>query len=237
MDNFIQTLTVYALPVLFAITLHEAAHGYVARHFGDLTAQEAGRISLNPLRHVDLMGTIVVPLVLLLVTRLMGGGLLFGWAKPVPVNWSRLRKPKQDMLWVALAGPASNLLQAIVWVLIWRAILESGSGGGDSFWVLMAHAGVQVNLILMALNLIPLPPLDAVGSTSHAIRRRCPWPSPSTAPRRVGVALDWRASRSRIAIATRATTTSVIWIPTVARRSNSRPSSAACSVPAIRPSR
>lgn len=175
MDNLIQTITVYALPVLFAITLHEAAHGYVARHFGDLTAQEAGRISLNPLRHVDPIGTIVVPLVLLLVTRLMGGGLLFGWAKPVPVNWSRLRKPKQDMLWVALAGPASNLLQAIVWVLVWRALLETGRAGGGSFWVLMAHAGVQVNLILMALNLIPLPPLDGGRVVFSLLPARAAW--------------------------------------------------------------
>src|SRR5690606_2994216 len=111
-DNLIQTIAVYALPVLFAITLHEAAHGYVARYFGDPTAAQAGRISLNPLRHIDPMGTIVVPLVLLFATKLMGGGLLFGWAKPVPVNWSRLRRPKRDMLWVALAGPASNLLMA-----------------------------------------------------------------------------------------------------------------------------
>jgi Zn-dependent protease len=174
MDDFIQTITVYALPVLFAITLHEAAHGYVARHFGDLTAQEAGRITLNPLRHVDLMGTIVVPIALLLVTRLMGSGLLFGWAKPVPVNWSRLRKPKQDMLWVALAGPASNLLQAIAWVLIWRATMASGSLGGG-FWTLMAHAGVQVNLILMALNLIPLPPLDGGRIVFSLLPARAAW--------------------------------------------------------------
>ena len=161
MDNLIQTIAVYALPVLFAITLHEAAHGYVARYFGDPTAEQAGRISLNPIRHIDPMGTIIVPLVLLFATKLMGGGLLFGWAKPVPVNWSRLRRPKRDMLWVALAGPASNLLMAIGWVLFLRIMLSLDMiDGPRDFWALMAHAGVQVNLILMALNLLPLPPLD-----------------------------------------------------------------------------
>ncbi|WP_322998878.1 site-2 protease family protein [Castellaniella sp.] len=176
MDQLIQTIAVYALPVLFAITLHEAAHGYVARFFGDPTAQQAGRISLNPMRHIDLMGTIIVPLVLLFVTRFMGGGLLFGWAKPVPVNWSRLRRPKQDMLWVALAGPASNLLQAIAWVLLWRVLLSTGvAQGGDSFWTQMAHAGVQVNLILMALNLLPLPPLDGGRIVFSLLPPRMAW--------------------------------------------------------------
>lgn len=160
MDSLIQTITVYAIPVLFGITLHEAAHGYVARMFGDRTAWDAGRVSLNPIRHVDPIGTIVVPLVLLISTKLMGGaGMLFGWAKPVPVDWGRLRKPKRDMLWVALAGPASNLFMGVIWVLSLRLLLESGAGQ-DGFWVRMAIAGVQVNLILMALNLFPLPPLD-----------------------------------------------------------------------------
>ncbi len=176
MENLIQTIAVYALPVLFAITLHEAAHGYVARHFGDPTAQLAGRISLNPLRHIDPVGTIVVPLVLLFLTRLMGGGLLFGWAKPVPVDWSRLRRPKQDMLWVALAGPASNLLQAIAWVLLWRLLVQVGLISGDAgFWALMAHAGVQVNLILMALNLLPLPPLDGGRIVFSLLPHRLAW--------------------------------------------------------------
>ncbi len=176
MENLIQTIAVYALPVLFAITLHEAAHGYVARHFGDPTAQLAGRISLNPLRHIDPVGTIVVPLVLLFLTRLMGGGLLFGWAKPVPVDWSRLRRPKQDMLWVALAGPASNLLQAVAWVLLWRLLVQVDLISGDaSFWALMAHAGVQVNLILMALNLLPLPPLDGGRIVFSLLPHRLAW--------------------------------------------------------------
>lgn len=160
MESLIQTIAVYALPVLFGITLHEAAHGYVARMFGDPTAYLAGRVSLNPVRHIDLVGTIIVPLVLLFSTKLMGGaGLLFGWAKPVPVDWSRLRRPKRDMLWVALAGPASNLVMAIIWVVSFRLLDEAGAAQGD-FWMRMAIAGVQVNLILMALNLLPLPPLD-----------------------------------------------------------------------------
>lgn len=160
MSDLIQTITVYALPVLFGITLHEAAHGYVARMFGDPTAWQAGRISLNPIRHVDPIGTIVVPLVLLFSTKMMGGGgLLFGWAKPVPVDWSRLRNPKRDMAWVALAGPASNLVMAIIWAISLRLLAEAGASASD-FWARMAIAGVQVNLILMALNLVPLPPLD-----------------------------------------------------------------------------
>jgi len=175
-DNLIQTIAVYALPVLFAITLHEAAHGYVARYFGDPTAAQAGRISLNPLRHIDPMGTIVVPLVLLFATKLMGGGLLFGWAKPVPVNWSRLRRPKRDMLWVALAGPASNLLMAIGWVLFLRVLLMLDLiSGPQDFWALMASAGVQVNLILMALNLLPLLPLDGGRIVFSLLPPRLAW--------------------------------------------------------------
>lgn len=160
MSDLIQTITVYALPVLFGITLHEAAHGYVARMFGDPTAWQEGRITLNPIRHIDPVGTIVVPLVLLFSTKLRGGGgLLFGWAKPVPVDWSRLRNPKRDMAWVAAAGPLSNLVMAILWAISLRLLAEAGASASD-FWARMAIAGVQVNLILMALNLVPLPPLD-----------------------------------------------------------------------------
>src|SRR5690606_1664563 len=136
-----------ALPVLLGITLHEAAHGYVARMFGDPTAWQAGRISLNPIRHIDPVGTIVVPIVLLISTKMLGGaGLLFGWAKPVPVDWSRLRRPKQDMLWVALAGPASNLFMAIVWAMALSIMIRMGVIHTD-FWFRMAVAGIQVNLI------------------------------------------------------------------------------------------
>ena len=177
MDSLIQTIAVYALPVLFGITLHEAAHGYVARMFGDPTAYQAGRISLNPIRHVDPIGTIAVPLFLLFSTKLLGGaGILFGWAKPVPVDWGRLRNPKRDMLWVALAGPASNLLMAIGWVLFLRALLMLDLiSGPQDFWALMASAGVQVNLILMALNLLPLPPLDGGRIVFSLLPPRLAW--------------------------------------------------------------
>lgn len=160
MDTLIQTITVYALPVLFGITLHEAAHGYVARMLGDPTAYQMGRVSLNPVRHIDPVGTIVVPLFLLFSSKILGGGgILFGWAKPVPVDWSRLRKPKRDMAWVALAGPASNLFMGILWALSASLLIKSGATQGD-FWVRMAVAGIQVNLVLMALNLFPVLPLD-----------------------------------------------------------------------------
>ncbi|MDN5841976.1 MAG: site-2 protease family protein [Alcaligenaceae bacterium] len=177
MDSLIQTIAVYALPVLFGITLHEAAHGYVARMFGDPTAWQAGRISLNPIRHIDPIGTIVVPLVLLFSTKLLGGGgLLFGWAKPVPVDWSRLRRPKRDMLWVALAGPGSNLIMAIIWAVSLRLMVDTGVAHSNAdFWVRMAVAGVQVNLILMALNLVPLPPLDGGRIVFSLLPSRLAW--------------------------------------------------------------
>src|SRR5690606_8443320 len=159
MDSLIQTLAVYAIPVIFAITLHEAAHGYVARMFGDNTAAAAGRVTLNPIRHVDPVGTVLVPLLILLTSKLFGGaGLLFGWAKPVPVDFGRLRRPKRDMLWVAAAGPGANLFIAILWALALR--LMAGTNVQESFFNPMAIAGVNVNLALMALNLLPLPPLD-----------------------------------------------------------------------------
>ncbi len=175
MDSLIQTITIYALPVLFGITLHEAAHGYVARMFGDPTAYQAGRISLNPIRHIDLMGTIIVPLVLLFSTKLLGGaGLLFGWAKPVPVDWGRLRNPKRDMLWVALAGPASNLAMAIIWALGLRFLADWGATQND-FWVQMTVAGININLVLMALNLLPVPPLDGGRIVFSLLPGRLAW--------------------------------------------------------------
>ncbi|PIV88112.1 MAG: site-2 protease family protein [Hydrogenophilales bacterium CG17_big_fil_post_rev_8_21_14_2_50_63_12] len=159
--NLIQKIAVFALPVLFAITLHEAAHGYAALRFGDRTAQLLGRISLNPLRHIDLVGTIIVPLSILLITKLSGGaGILFGWAKPVPVNFNQLRRPKQDMLWVAAAGPGANLLMALIWAgMIKLALAMPGSPIAMPL-ALMGAAGIFINAVLMALNLIPLPPLD-----------------------------------------------------------------------------
>src|SRR5512135_2912182 len=137
MDSLIQTITVYAIPVLFAITLHEAAHGYVARMFGDKTAWLAGRITLNPIKHIDLVGTIIVPLAILAAAKLMGApGLLFGWAKPVPVNFGNLRRPKRDMIWVAAAGPGSNLVMAILWAIF--LTLQSHVGINEAFFQSMA---------------------------------------------------------------------------------------------------
>ena len=153
--NLIQTITLYALPVLFAITVHEAAHGYAARHFGDNTAYLQGRITLNPLKHIDPMGTIAMPLLLYFATS---GAFLFGYAKPVPVNFGALRNPKRDMVWVALAGPASNFAQAIFWALL--LVTLAAMNMQEPFFVKMAQAGVLVNLVMWAFNLFPLPPLD-----------------------------------------------------------------------------
>jgi Zn-dependent protease len=154
--HLVQTVAIYALPLLFAITLHEAAHGYVARHFGDMTAYAQGRVSLNPLRHIDVNGTILVPLVLIMLS---GGKFAFGWAKPVPVNFSALRKPKQHMAWVAAAGPAVNLLMAIGWALVLKLVVEIRNDVSGAL-VQMAIAGVVVNVVLMAINLLPILPLD-----------------------------------------------------------------------------
>jgi Zn-dependent protease len=159
--TLIGKIAVFALPVIFAITLHEAAHGYVARYFGDMTAAAAGRITANPLKHIDPVGTILVPLVILLTSKLLGGGMiLFGWAKPVPVNFGRLRRPKQDMLWVAAAGPGINFVMAVFWALMIQLGHALGGGFASEPLILMGAAGVFINVILMALNLIPLPPLD-----------------------------------------------------------------------------
>ena len=155
MDSIIQNIAIYALPVIFAITLHEAAHGYVAKHFGDLTAYTQGRVSLNPIRHIDPLGTIVLPIVTMLL-----GGILFGWAKPVPVNFSALRNPKQDMMWVALAGPGANLFMAVLWGFVIKFALGLPQDGLAEPLILMGEAGIKINVVLMVLNLLPLPPLD-----------------------------------------------------------------------------
>jgi len=200
-NQLLQTLAIYALPVLFAITLHEAAHGYVARHFGDMTAHAQGRISLNPVRHIDLIGTIIVPLVILLGTKMAGSpGMLFGWAKPVPVNFSALRKPRQHMAWVAAAGPAANLIMAVLWVLLLRVsialshrpeawtelanrhgtaglvevAMRQGSGAAE-FLIGVCAAGVLVNLVLMLLNLLPIPPLDGGRIVTSLLPGRAAW--------------------------------------------------------------
>lgn len=152
--TYVQKIAIYALPVIFAITVHEAAHGFAARFFGDMTADRAGRITLNPLKHIDPVGTILLPALTLLV-----GGILFGWAKPVPVDFSRLRHPKRDMLWVAAAGPASNFVMALFWALMIKFSVTSPSVYSEPM-ALMGQAGVMINVVLMVLNLLPLPPLD-----------------------------------------------------------------------------
>ena len=170
--NVIQTLAISALPVIFAITLHEAAHGYAARHFGDPTAWQMGRISLNPLRHVDLVGTLIVPALILLFSA---GGLLFGWAKPVPVNFGKLRRPKQDMLWVAAAGPAANLAMAIAWALVLKLAMAMPETAYTLPLMKMADAGIDINVVLMALNLLPLLPLDGGRIVVSLLPHRAAW--------------------------------------------------------------
>ena len=155
MNDIMQTIAVYALPVLFAITLHEAAHAYAAKYFGDSTAFLAGRMSMNPLKHIDLLGTIVIPVALYIATD---GRFVFGYAKPVPVDFGNLRNPKKQMAWVALAGPASNFVMAFGWMI---ASLLLGAGGvQEPFLWEMAKAGVLVNILMFSFNLVPIPPLD-----------------------------------------------------------------------------
>lgn len=154
--TLVQQLAVWALPVLLAVTLHEVAHGYAARALGDPTAQQAGRLSLNPLRHVDPVGTLLVPGILLAI-----GGFLFGWARPVPVNAARLHQGRRSMAWVALAGPLANLVMALGWAVLLKLLLLTGGEGGMAIGMrYMALAGIGINIILMVLNLLPLPPLD-----------------------------------------------------------------------------
>lgn len=154
MNDTIQTIAVYALPVLFAITLHEAAHAYAARYFGDLTAYSQGRMSLNPSRHIDPIGTVLLPLVL----ALLHSPFIFGYAKPVPIDFSRLNHPKRDMLWVAFAGPAANLVMALGWMVLY--LLLYAADMNEEYFFKVSEAGILVNLVLFAFNLFPLPPLD-----------------------------------------------------------------------------
>ena len=151
----IQYFTISIIPVLLAITVHEAAHGYAAKHFGDKTAYFLGRITLNPIKHIDPVGTVVIPGMLLLLSA----PFLFGWAKPVPVNFSNLNNPKKDMMWVALAGPASNLAMAIIWAIV-LGLFKSSGASYALFIIGMAQVGIMINLVLMLLNLLPIPPLD-----------------------------------------------------------------------------
>jgi Zn-dependent protease len=174
--QLVQTVAIYALPVLLAITLHEAAHGYVARHFGDMTAYAQGRISLNPARHIDLVGTIIVPVAILVLTKLAGGaGMLFGWAKPVPVNYSALRRPRQHMLWVAAAGPGANLAMALAWAAVFKATDVLPANYFTQPMLLMAKAGIEVNVVLMLLNLLPILPLDGGRIVASLLPSRLAW--------------------------------------------------------------
>ena len=155
--SIVQYIAVAIIPILFAITVHEVAHGYVAKRFGDRTAQMLGRLTLNPIKHVDLVGTILVPAVLM-----FAGGFLFGWAKPVPVDPRNFKNPKRDMIWVALAGPLSNLLMAFLWAAILKLSIVFSV---YDHWLtdpmrFMAQIGIQINIILFTLNLVPIPPLD-----------------------------------------------------------------------------
>jgi len=156
--DIIQKITIWAVPVLFAITLHEVAHGWVARYFGDPTAASLGRLTLNPIRHIDPVGTILVPAIMIL----MPGNFLFGWAKPVPVNVNQLNNPKRDMAIVAVAGPLSNLVMAFFWALLIKFCISNGGQvtNTEQILILMGLAGITINLVLMVLNMLPLPPLD-----------------------------------------------------------------------------
>jgi Zn-dependent protease len=176
--HLIQTVLIYALPVLFAITVHEAAHGYAARHFGDNTAWVLGRITLNPIKHIDPIGTLLMPLVLYFATS---GAFLFGYAKPVPVRFDKLHNPKRDMIWVALAGPGANLAMALMWGVALYAL--QGVDITEPFFLKMCQGGILVNVVMFVFNLFPLPPLDGgrilVGllpmRQAHLLSRVEPW--------------------------------------------------------------
>ncbi|HQR82498.1 MAG TPA: site-2 protease family protein [Thiotrichales bacterium] len=179
MNDLMLTLAIWTIPVLLAITLHEVAHGWAALAFGDRTAQLLGRLSLNPLKHVDPVGTVVVPLSLLLMSWLMGSQpFLFGWAKPVPVSMQNLSHPKRDMAWVAIAGPASNFVQAIGWALL----LYVSIGSATEWLHSMAIAGISINLILIALNLLPIPPLDGSRVLTALLPNQLGWQYNSLEP-------------------------------------------------------
>ena len=166
----IQTFAVYALPILFAITLHEAAHAYAAKYFGDSTAYAEGRMTLNPLKHIDLFGTILIPIGLFLA----GSPFLFGYAKPVPVNFGRLRNPRRDSALVSLAGPGANLLMALMW-LVYSIVLHKFNVQ-EEFFMRVGEAGVLTNLVLFAFNLFPLPPLDGGRILTSLLPSRMAYP-------------------------------------------------------------
>jgi Zn-dependent protease len=157
LHNALINVLVAAIPVIFAITLHEAAHGYVAKYFGDATAYMMGRVTLNPAKHIDPVGTLLVPAVTLFL-----GGFLFGWAKPVPVNYRNLRNPKRDSMWVALAGPLANVAQVVIWAIVARVLLATIDPTGlvGPFWVSVCEEGIKWNILFALLNLLPILPLD-----------------------------------------------------------------------------
>ena len=167
--TFIQTVAISAIPIIFAITLHEAAHGLIASRLGDQTARLSGRLTLNPIKHIDPLGKVVLPLVMLAL-----GGIIFGWAKPVPVDWRNLRNPKRDMAWVAAAGPAANFIMMLVWAVLAKLVLnyEEVFQGFSTPMLYMARAGVTINIVLMVLNLLPIPPLDGSRVVSSLLPAR-----------------------------------------------------------------
>ncbi|WP_029407564.1 site-2 protease family protein [Thiomicrorhabdus sp. Milos-T2] len=177
--TIIQKIAVWALPVIFAITLHEVAHGWVASKFGDQTAKMLGRLTLNPIKHIDPIGTIVVPLALLFL-----GGFIFGWAKAVPVDTRNFKNPSRDMAWVAIAGPASNLIMAIIWAVIAKVgmVLQASSPDIGLFLIYSGLAGISINLILLVLNLIPIPPLDGSRVLSAFLPKKLSWQYNQLAP-------------------------------------------------------
>lgn len=169
-EQFIQALSIYALPIIFAVTLHEVAHGYVAYWCGDYTAKLSGRLSLNPIHHIDLIGTIIVPVIML-----AGTGFMFGWAKPVPVDARNFKNPRRDMALVAIAGPLSNLSMAFLWALICKLgiiLMASGNNWFGTPLMLMGKAGILINIVLGVLNLIPIPPLDGSRVLASILPRR-----------------------------------------------------------------
>ncbi len=175
--NLVQQISVAILPLLFAITLHEVAHGWAAKQLGDKTAMMLGRLTLNPIKHIDPVGTIIVPGLLILSGFIFGSGLgfIFGWAKPVPVNWDQLRNPKRDMALVAVAGPLANFLMAVFWALIAKIGIMLQSPFASEPMLFMGGIGISINLILMILNLLPIPPLDGSRVVSSMLPGPLAW--------------------------------------------------------------
>lgn len=152
--SIVQKIIIYLLPLVFAITVHEASHAFVADKYGDNTAKVMGRLSLNPLRHIDPVGTILFPIIGIAL-----GGFIFGWAKPIPINYAKLHDPKKNILWIALAGPVSNLAMALIWALVLKLSFSFDFYFGRPV-SLMAQAGIAINISIMLINLIPILPLD-----------------------------------------------------------------------------